>query len=333
MPFLGKRSSEEGAAPSGSRGADVESTILWPREQYVPSTAARRSARSSASVVRERQNCGNPECLKGWTMPWRNRLRPIFEDHWGCSTRCLQVIVRRALRRERGDIRVIIEEDFPHRHRVPLGLVLLGQGLITQVQLRAALEAQRTAGEGRIGDWLIRECGLSRAQVTRGLSTQWNCPVLPIDGFSPAAMSLTVPRMVVEQLDLLPLRVAGSRILYMAFKDRLNAAAAFAVEQMTGLDVVSGLLDDTSFDAARTRLLESNFVTVDQQSVTDTDAMVEKITDILETTQPVGARVVRIHQHYWFRTWLESGALSAVGRIPSTGEDVLDTLFTIGSQA
>ena len=333
MSFLGKRNNEDTSARAGSRGVDVESTVLWPREQYVPSKAARNAARHGASDVEKRQNCGNPECLKGWTMPWRNRRRPVFEDHWGCSTRCLQVIVRRALRRERADIRVVPDEDFPHRHRVPLGLVMLGQGLITQIQLRAALDAQRRAGEGRIGDWLKRECGLSPAQITHGLSAQWNCPVLPLDGFCPGAMSLTVPRLVVEELDLLPLRVAGSRILYMAFKNRLNAAAAFAVEQMTGLNVVSGLLDDASFDAARSRLLESEFVKVDQQTVIDTDSMVNKMIGILEATQPVGARVVRIQQHYWLRTWLESGALSGVGRLPATGEDVMDTLFTIGPLA
>ncbi|NYF80358.1 hypothetical protein [Granulicella arctica] len=266
-------------------------------------------------------------------MPWRNRRRPIFEGQWGCSARCLQAVVRKALRRERGDGSILLDANEPHRHRVPLGLVMLAQGWITHSQLRRALNAQRAHGEGRIGDWLVQECGIDQEQITRGLSAQWSCPVLPLDGFAPAAMALTMPRLFVEELGLLPLRVAGSRILYLAFKDRLHASAAFAVEQMSDLRVESGITDGRQFDAARKRLFESQFVTAKQENVIDTDTLAAKITATLEQTQPVGSRIVRIHQSYWLRTWLESGAYSGIGSLPATGEDVADTVFTIGSRA
>ena len=47
--------------------------------------------------------CGNAECAGGWTMPWRNRRRPIFEAQWGCSGRCVLAMVQSAVRRELGD--------------------------------------------------------------------------------------------------------------------------------------------------------------------------------------------------------------------------------------
>jgi hypothetical protein len=47
-----------------------------------------------------------------------------------------------------------------HRHRIPLGLVMLEQGWITSGQLRQALEAQRAAGAGRLGHWLVRQQGV-----------------------------------------------------------------------------------------------------------------------------------------------------------------------------
>ena len=72
--------------------------------------------------------------------------------------------------------------DTPHRHRVPLGLVLLAQGWITHPQLQTALEAQRASGQGRIGDWLTQSCGLPEERITRGLGVQWSCPVLGTDG-------------------------------------------------------------------------------------------------------------------------------------------------------
>jgi len=245
----------------------------------------------------------------------------------------MQSIIRGAIRRERGDVTIMAGETTPHRHRVPLGLVMLAQGWITQPQLRKALDAQRFANEGRIGDWLVQECGVSREQVTRGLSVQWSCPVLPMDGFAPGAMALTMPRLFVEEFGLLPLRVAGSRILYLAFKDHLDAASAFAIEQMSGLKVESGLVGEPQFDTARARLLDSDFVSAKMVTVSDQETLTVKISKILEHAQPVGSRLVRIHQHYWLRTWLEAGAYSGVGSLPATGEDVIDTIFTVGGRA
>ena len=55
-------------------------------------------------------------------------------------------------------------------------------------------------------------------------------------------MALVMPKRFVQEFGLLPLRVAGSRILYLAFEDGLNAGAALALEQMSELRVESGLI-------------------------------------------------------------------------------------------
>ena len=102
-------------------------------------------------------------------------------------------MVRAAIRRETGEMNGV-GVDVPHRHRVPLGLVLLAQGWITHPQLQAALEAQKQTGQGRIGDWLVQSCGLAEERVTRGLGVQWSCPVLAMNGFSPSAMALVMPK-------------------------------------------------------------------------------------------------------------------------------------------
>ena len=127
-----------------------------------------------------------------------------------------------------------------------LGLLMLAQGWITHPQLQKALAAQRESGTGRIGEWLMSECGLEAEQIVRGLSMQWGCPVLTTEGFSPEAMALVMPKIFVEEFGLLPMRVAGSRILYLGFADRLDASAAFATEQMTELKVESGVVEGGS---------------------------------------------------------------------------------------
>ncbi len=68
-----------------------------------------------------------------------------------------------------------------HRHRIPLGLAMLEQGWITRAQLRGALEAQKAAGGGRLGQWLVRQQGVSEQLVTRALGLQWSCPVLGME--------------------------------------------------------------------------------------------------------------------------------------------------------
>ena len=129
-----------------------------------------------------------------------------------------------------------------HRHRIPLGLAMLEQGWITGSQLRGALEAQRAAGGGRLGQWLVRQQGVSEQLVTRALGLQWSCPVLGIDAHDAEGLTALLPRLFVDAFGALPLRVAAGRILYMGFESRLDPVLALAVERMTGLRVECGLV-------------------------------------------------------------------------------------------
>jgi hypothetical protein len=238
-------------------------------------------------------------------------------------------MVRSALRREAGDGSVS-GSAAPHRHRVPLGLLMLAQGWITQRQLRQALEAQRQAGSGRIGEWLVSECGLEPEQITRGLGMQWNCPALSAEGFSPGTMALVMPGVFVEEFGMLPLRIAAGRILYLAFADGLDASAALAVEQMAGLKCESGILHESQFAPLRSRLLECESVKAGLESSPDTDSLAGRITAIIEQKQPVASRLVRMHRYYWLRLWLEKGTVGSLGNLPLSGEDMRDYIFTVG---
>ena len=93
----------------------------------------------------------------------------------------MRALVENAVERELGDGTPL--EPKQHKHRIPIGLLMLSQGWITQEQLRRALDAQREAGgKARIGKWLMQQCNLSEEQVTRALSMQWGCPVLSFSG-------------------------------------------------------------------------------------------------------------------------------------------------------
>jgi Type II secretion system (T2SS), protein E, N-terminal domain len=335
MPFLTRTTGDAKANALMPSALGASNGLPWRDDEYRPSKNAGGldGLGLPASLVQapQRRLCINAACMSAWTRPWRNRRRPIFEGQWGCSGRCVLAMVRAAVRRELGDDGASALAA-PHRHRVPLGLLMLAQGWITHPQLQKALAAQRESGTGRIGDWLISECGLEAEQIVRGLSMQWGCPMLTVEGFSPEAMALVMPKVFVERFGLLPLRVAGSRILYLGFTDRLDASAAFATEQMTELKVESGVLEETQFVAARERLLACDGVEMKVEAAEDKDAMAARITAILEHKQPIASRLVRLHQYYWLRMWLESGALGKTGNLPFMSEDVLDHVFTVGAQ-
>jgi Type II secretion system (T2SS), protein E, N-terminal domain len=196
-----------------------------------------------------------------------------------------------------------------------------------------ALSQQRASGSGRIGDWLVAECGLETEQVTRGLSVQWGCPVVSLDGFSPVEMALVMPRIFVEKFGMLPLRVAGSRLIYLGCADRPDASVAFAVERMSGLKTESGLVDAEQLGAARSRLLECQGVSATIEAAADEDALAARVTAVLEQKQPLASRLVRLHQYYWLRIWLESGTKGKAGTVPASDEDMQDYIFTIGARA
>jgi hypothetical protein len=321
MPVLAMKSNPNPSPATDSLRAMPFEPSLLGIDTFAPrSQPTVREAAPSADRV-----CGAQGCTSTWLMPWKNRRRPIFEQEWACSGRCLSALVKAAVRREIGDVEDAIPEE-THRHRVPLGLVLLAQGWITNPQLQTALQAQRASGRGRIGDWLTQGCGLDEGRITRGLSAQWNCPVLSLDGFSPSAMALAMPKRLIVEFGLLPLRIAGTSLLYLAFQERMDAATSRGVGRMAGLNVECGLLSGTRFEAARTRLLEAEGVPVRMHGV-DADGLASAIVKVVDNRQPLATRLVRVHHYYWLRMWLETGTMAGTGTLPPGPGDVEDHLF------
>jgi hypothetical protein len=104
------------------------------------------------------------------------------------------------------------------------------------------------------------------------------------------------------------------------------------MEQMTELKVESGVVVGAQFEAARNKLLSCEGVDVKLETAEDKDSMAARITAVLEQKQPVASRLVRVHQDYWLRMWLESGTVGKTGSLPVSHEDVKDHVFTIRVQ-
>jgi hypothetical protein len=246
------------------------------------------------------QSCANPECHSGWLQVWRSRSVPIFEGGWNCSPECTGQRLQAAISRELDARGSSLER---HRHRVPLGLLMLEQGWITAAQLRGALERQRANKAGRLGQWLMAKEGVSEALVTRALGLQWSCPVLPLEFHDPEGMSPVLPRLFVDAFGALPLRVAAGKLIYLGFEDRLDPALSLALERMSGLHVESGVVQGSQFHPAHTRMLEAKFPPVELLEAASEPALVRVLTKAIERARPMEARLVRVHDCLWLRMW------------------------------
>lgn len=201
---------------------------------------------------------------------------------------------------------------------------MMEQGWITAGQLKQALDAQKTAGGGRIGHFLAGQLGVSEQLVTRALSLQWSCPVLPLEFHDPAALSALLPRLFVDAFGALPLRVAAGRLLYLGFEERLDAVLALSLERMTGLRVECGLVVGSEFREAHQRMLDAAYPRVELLEASSEPALARALARAVERVRPIESRLVRVHDCLWLRMWKKSlsGPLPEVDSV----EDVIGSI-------
>jgi hypothetical protein len=268
------------------------------------------------------ESCANPDCGSGWLHLWRSRQAPVFEGGWSCSAACTTARVAASARRELDGRGRALES---HRHRIPLGLMMLEQGWISTLQLRHALEAQRMTGSMRLGYWLVNRGGVSEQLVTRALGLQWSCPVLGVEFHDAEALAVLLPRLFVEAFGALPLRVAAGKLVYLGFEDRLDPVVALGIERMSGLRVESGLVEESLFGPAHARLLSANFPYVERIEAASEPALVHALAGAIERARPVESRLVRVHDCLWLRMWREAQS----GPLPERGS-IQDLIGSIG---
>lgn len=272
--------------------------------------------------------CANPRCATGWMRLWRSRRAPGFEGRWACSAACMQELVAAAVRRE-------MDGEGPAElvHRLPVGLQLLEQGRITESQLREALEAQRrTAGVGgesaRLGEWLMGSGVLTEAALTRGLSAQWNCPVFGLEGWNPHEVAWVAPRILVEAMDALPVRIRGGKLLYLAFSSRIDRSLAWALERMTGMRVTAGIAPESELLDARALYRETPSPAATYIEAGSSWLLARELTRRIEEQKPAEARLVRVHAFFWLRLWRRRADAAGIPAL----QDVEDIIGTVGAR-
>jgi len=192
--------------------------------------------------------CGQADCSwlrRLWRRSqwWNGSIR--YEDTAYCSPQCFESALRQSL------VRLCASSPpVPAvRHRVPLGLLLLSRGQLTNPQLRAALEAQRGSGRHRLGEWLEKMGFVTEQQVTSALGLQWACPVVSARCSPDPACVRLLPYRLLESFRVLPLQfVAATRTLFLAFGEGIDYGVLYAVERMLDCHTEACLLHRSAME-------------------------------------------------------------------------------------
>jgi len=83
----------------------------------------------------------------GWRRLLRRHMGVRLRDAWYCTPQCFEMAARQIFTRMAN----AIDRQNSVTHRIPLALLMLSRGQLTQEQLLSALRAQRSAGRYKIG--------------------------------------------------------------------------------------------------------------------------------------------------------------------------------------
>jgi hypothetical protein len=197
------------------------------------------------------RTCENTACRQRriyWPAWLRKDEGISLQGQWYCSPECFEQAARSTL------LRLLpAADEAPRRHhRIPIGLMLLSRGTISDNQLKQALVLQREHGGGRIGKILQEIHAASEQDITDGLAAQWGCPVYPLGKareFLQCASLL--PLTLLEAGRMLPVHYMRlQQTLYMAFVEGVDRTALYAVEQMLHLKTVPCIVSESELAGA-----------------------------------------------------------------------------------
>jgi hypothetical protein len=252
--------------------------------------------------------CSLATCSHSHSLWYRikSRLRPggtVLQGRFYCRPACLEKA---------------LSEQISHLHRlpspvqspnrIPLGLLMVARGKLTYAEVQAALEAQRRARYGKIGEWIERLGFASEHEVTKALALQWGCAVAT--SFDPAVASFPseIPLPILEAFQMLPLNyVSTSNTLYLAFGERVDHAALYAIEKILECRTVPCVAGRESIarklDAMRQMSRPADVVF---GPITDLAEMARIASSYSAKLNPRQVRLSRLGSFIWLR--LESGS-------------------------
>jgi hypothetical protein len=238
-----------------------------------------RRLRSRAAPECGARNCAQMGSI--WSRLRHRRARIRLHGVPYCVPQCLEQAIQEA---------VSTAPSAPRKtgaHRIPLGLQLLSRQQVTESQLRQALAEQRTAGRGRIGDWLLEMGFASEQQITAALARQWSSPMLQArtSPLNPAFVP-QIPRLLLDLFQMVPVSfVESTATLLIAFADGVDHSALYAIERMLDCRTEHCIIPPS--------LLRESLVAMSERRCS-TDFVFERVSGIAEFVSIVSNYAIRV---------------------------------------
>jgi hypothetical protein len=125
--------------------------------------------------------------------------------------------------------------------RIKIGDLLVKAGVITELQLKAALAEQQQWG-GKLGDILVRMEFLTEEVLVRALSKQTGIPRADLTGEGDKGALALVPAESAEEFGLVPISLKDEgRALAVAMSDPLNIHVTDHLRSLTGCRIEAQL--------------------------------------------------------------------------------------------
>jgi hypothetical protein len=173
---------------------------------------------------------------------------------------------------------------------------------------------------GKIGEWIQRLGFASEQEVTKALALQWGCPVAasfdPAGHYSPGE----IPLPILEAFQMLPLNyVLSTNTLYLAFGERVDHAALYAIEKILNcrtLPCVAGRESiATQLEAMRQICRPAD---VEFGPMADLNEMGRIAASYVTRLNPAEVRLSRIGSFIWLRLVLDFNSDAAILRDAAT---------------
>jgi hypothetical protein len=264
--------------------------------------------------------CENADCAFG------GLLRKLFRGHdngvflqgrWYCSLECFEQGITNAF----AELIKLPDEPLTRLHRVPLGLLLLGRGVISETQLKTALQAQREAGTERLGRWMVRLGIASSQEICAALAAQWGCAVFPFeqDQHFRECFDL-IPMALLESSRMLPVRYhKESQLLFLAFAEDIDHTAIYAIERLllsrTQPCVITESAMDQALDEIRLRPRTGETVF---EGILDAPEMARTIRDYAVNLGAEELILARPRRFLWVRLKASGQCWDLMFRLPAT---------------
>src|SRR5947209_2515202 len=129
--------------------------------------------------------------------------------------------------------------------RIRIGDLLVKAGVITELQLKAALAEQSQWG-GKLGDILVRMEFLTEEVLVRALSKQTGIPRADLTGEGDRNALTLIPADVAEEFGLVPVVSKEGGVLVVAMSDPLNLSVTDHLRSLTGARIEAQLAGNSA---------------------------------------------------------------------------------------